>query len=621
MIRAFSIVLPVLNKENEIIRTLESVEASIAFFFAQYDGQDPIAPEVVIVNEGSTDRTLELVTQFAQDKPYYQIINHHKSLGIGPARNTGVKISKGDIIFFCDGDDLYFKEHIYICFQVLNHQPQPGITSTFQLPTDSGTQTFTLPPFPTGVVRTGVYMQDALDPYWKGAIENTIAQNLCIRRDCHEFMEGFPEAPLYKEVGCEDISYDVWIAKFFRVARINYETVEYIRYPGNNFDRQLKKFQTPPEQYVNDTPPEQQTLHAIRHQLEQERLNYLMEKLTRIEKSPEFLAILNCHQLGNDYLVRQNYELAIQLLEQGIALDPKILGGVRNLLAAAYNNQGSILRGQGQLEAAIDLFKKSLDMNPTFPATDLAKVSFNVASAAKLQGDMAQALTYLQKSLALDPQMPEALAELPKLNYASHVQQKGYQFTQDWFSINVPVWEQFLTRFANLPDLRILEIGSWEGRSTCWLIDQLLTDPSARITCIDTFEGGVDNKAACDEAFLKTIENRFDFNIQQTGRGHQVRKMVGKSQTILRSLMLDSYQLAYIDGSHIASDVLEDTVLTWALVKVGGWIVFDDYGFQFADGITENPPKAAIDAFREIFAQKTRLIHQGYQVILEKIAD
>jgi predicted O-methyltransferase YrrM len=172
-----------------------------------------------------------------------------------------------------------------------------------------------------------------------------------------------------------------------------------------------------------------------------------------------------------------------------------------------------------------------------------------------------------------------------------------------------------------MPGLKVLEIGSWEGRSTCWLINHILTHQSARITCIDTFEGGVDNKVAFDQSYLETIEERFDFNIARTNGAEKVLKMVGKSQEILRSLPRNSYHLVYIDGSHIASDVLEDTLLVWGLVRQGSVLVFDDYGFNFGSEIEENPPRVAIDAFLKVFEKKIKVIHQGYQVILERISN
>ena len=77
--------------------------------------------------------------------------------------------------------------------------------------------------------------------------------------------------------------------------------------------------------------------------------------------------------------------------------------------------------------------------------------------------------------------------------------------------------------------------------------------------------------------------------------------------------------MVYIDGSHLASDVLRDAVLAWDLVKVGGLIVFDDYDFIFAESSHQNT-KVGIDAFTDTFCNKISVIHKSYQVLVEKIA-
>lgn len=619
MIKSLSVIVPVLNKEHAILRTLESVEASIQYFHQHHQGT-PIATEIIVVNEGSSDRTPEIIEAFRQQQPHCKVVHHFQRTSAGTARNAGANAASGDLLFFCDGDDLYFKEHVYVCFRMLNHDPVSSSETSFLLKRDQGEQAIHLPDQVIGVVRTGVYMADNILPYWKMAIENSIPQNLCVRRECHEFIEGFPaEKVPYNETGCEDISYQQWLSKFFKILKVNLETVEYIRYPGNNFDRQLQKFQTPPDQYQEEMSPETRDLHILRQKIEQSHALYLLEKLKTVAKSSSFLSLLNWQQLGNDYMNQGDFQGAVPLLEYGLSQDTQN-ATTRNLLAAAYNNLGSAVRTQGNLQQASDYYERSLALNPTFPNADLAKVNFNAALTLREQQRYEQALDYLQKTLQLDPNLQEAIAELPRLKYQAHVAQRKYEFTQDWFSINIPVWQHFLTQYVNMPDLRVLEIGSWEGRSTCWMLDHLLTHPTARITCVDTFAGSVEHESLRQDV-VQTIEQRFDQNVEKTGTPEKVRKMVGSSQAVLRSLIPNSYHLAYIDASHVAADVLEDTLLTWRLVKVGGTIIFDDYGFQFPEGITEAPPKIAVDAFISIFKHKVRLIHQGYQVLIEKTAE
>lgn len=213
--------------------------------------------------------------------------------------------------------------------------------------------------------------------------------------------------------------------------------------------------------------------------------------------------------------------------------------------------------------------------------------------------------------------LSEHVYQIALANYAEGVRSKGYQFTTDWFSFNIPVWEYFFTRFAGAPHVNVLEIGSWEGRATCWLLEHILTDESARITCLDTFEGSPEHVVmGFEDVYIKSVGDRFDFNMLKTGHSQKVTKIVGRSQEAMRWMALNSYNLIYIDGSHAASDVLQDGVLAWGLLKVGGLMVFDDYAWPTPADY--NHPKMGVDAFLTVFGNKLKLLHQGYQVFIEK---
>ena len=77
------------------------------------------------------------------------------------------------------------------------------------------------------------------------------------------------------------------------------------------------------------------------------------------------------------------------------------------------------------------------------------------------------------------------------------------------------------------------------------------------------------------------------------------------------------YDFIYIDGSHVAKDVMTDACMAWPLLKKGGIMVFDDY-------LWGNPrdslhrPKPAIDAFTNLFAEELDIVHMGYQLIIQK---
>lgn len=308
----------------------------------------------------------------------------------------------------------------------------------------------------------------------------------------------------------------------------------------------------------------------------------------------------------------------ICLLRKELINDCQQVSAINNKLALAYNNLAQILFQQGSYTQAYSSFLKVIKIKPNLPKDELAILNFNIGMTLISQGAFEQAISYFQKALELEPSLIKAQYQLIRANYEAGNLLKGYQFTQDWFSRNIIIWQQYLGKLVSLPNLKVLEVGCWEGRSTCWLLEHILTHNSASITCIDTFEGSVEHQHY-NEGYLESIEERFDFNISKTGASEKVKKIVGKSEEVMRSLPLNSYDLVYIDGSHLASDVLRDAVLAWDLVKVGGLIVFDDYDFIFAESPYQNT-KVGIDAFTDTFCNKISIIHKSYQVVVEKIA-
>lgn len=199
------------------------------------------------------------------------------------------------------------------------------------------------------------------------------------------------------------------------------------------------------------------------------------------------------------------------------------------------------------------------------------------------------------------------------------------RFTVDWFSPNIPEWETHLGPLAGKPDLHFVEVGSLEGRSACWLLQNILTHPSCTLDCVDLFEIGEEHFDVVRDfpGSLPSqipIEENFRWNIKALGAESKVRMLKGRSEEILRTLALRTYDGAYIDGSHRAPNVLTDLVLTWGLLKEGGMVILDDYEWLcYADKPLLHP-KIAIDAFIGVFADECEIMHKGYQMILRKLS-
>jgi predicted O-methyltransferase YrrM len=189
-----------------------------------------------------------------------------------------------------------------------------------------------------------------------------------------------------------------------------------------------------------------------------------------------------------------------------------------------------------------------------------------------------------------------------------------YHFTQDWFSGNIPVWESVLAPYKGRPSVQYLEVGLYEGRSAVWMLENVLTHPTSHLTGIDVFQGPL--KDRCLE------------NLRRSGAGGRVTTIVEPSQVVLRRLPLETFDIIYIDGSHATSDVLEDAVLSYRLLKPGGVLIFDDY--RWSGALTRGPethdapsdfPKAAIDRFIQCFRLHLEVVYNsrnGNQLIVRK---
>ncbi|HEV3383834.1 MAG TPA: class I SAM-dependent methyltransferase [Gemmata sp.] len=183
-------------------------------------------------------------------------------------------------------------------------------------------------------------------------------------------------------------------------------------------------------------------------------------------------------------------------------------------------------------------------------------------------------------------------------------------YSTDWFTYNLPVWERILKPLKGNP-VQALEIGVFEGRSTVWLLENIMTNPEASLSWIDTFSGSAEHT---DIDFAK-VEKKFHENTRRFGT--KVKGWVGKSQDVLRSMSSEQFDLVYIDGSHEAPDVLSDAVLAWTLLKPGGLMGFDDYEWHVYPA-PERCPALAIDAFVDVMRGQLTVLDRGYQVWVKK---
>ena len=111
-----SVIIPAYNSSGFIEDALESV------FKQTYRNY-----EVIVVDDGSTDKSAEIIGSFSDKRIIYIYQENH---GVSVARNKGILESKGEYIAFLDSDDLWLPEKLEKQVAILNNNKNTGLVYT-----------------------------------------------------------------------------------------------------------------------------------------------------------------------------------------------------------------------------------------------------------------------------------------------------------------------------------------------------------------------------------------------------------------------------------------------------------------------------------------------------------
>jgi hypothetical protein len=184
----------------------------------------------------------------------------------------------------------------------------------------------------------------------------------------------------------------------------------------------------------------------------------------------------------------------------------------------------------------------------------------------------------------------------------------GADFTTDWTSRAFDDWSEHLGHLRN-KRISILEIGAWEGRGSLFFLNFFR---NSTLTPLDIFTLG--NEGLFDHNVLEQFPDR-------------VTKVKGRSTIELDQFAVEgrAFDLIYLDGSHLRDDVMIDSILAWRLLKVGGYLIWDDYELIKAMPghfpLLDQDPMPAIDAFGAWHNGEMEVVHRDYQLIAKKVSN
>jgi glycosyltransferase involved in cell wall biosynthesis len=111
-----SVIMPCFNAEKSLLRSVSSVQQQ------SYQNW-----ELVVVDDGSTDRSLEILESFAEQEPRIRVCQQANN-GAAAARNLGLKNSIGEYIAFLDADDTWHEEFVSTMSEALMSNSDAGIS-------------------------------------------------------------------------------------------------------------------------------------------------------------------------------------------------------------------------------------------------------------------------------------------------------------------------------------------------------------------------------------------------------------------------------------------------------------------------------------------------------------
>ncbi len=216
----FSVVIPLYNKEKSVKNTIESV---LNQTFQDF--------EVIVVNDGSTDNSLEVVKSFNDER--IRIINQ-KNSGVSSARNRGIKEAKYEWIAFLDADDLWENNHLQVVDEMIKSYPNETVFCTSFVTCKNNMHHQKN----NSIIIVEDYFKEVLNGY-------VICSSVAV---IHQSV--FKNIGHFNEILSRGEDLDMWarIGKYYRIIKSNMVTALYVQ----DSENRLTKYETNINKYITN---------------------------------------------------------------------------------------------------------------------------------------------------------------------------------------------------------------------------------------------------------------------------------------------------------------------------------------------------------------------------------
>lgn len=192
-----SVIIPAYNAEVFIAKTLESVLS-----------QTYQNIEVLVVDDGSSDKTAEIVKSFAQKDSRISLLQQSNA-GVAAARNLAIEKSRGEYIAPIDADDIWYPQNLEKQVESFTSAPFVGLVYSWSVDINEA-----------GLLTGGFYNSTIEGEVYKALVYKYFignASSSLIRRICFEKVGGYNcQMKAENAQGCEDWELHLRIAEYFQ---------------------------------------------------------------------------------------------------------------------------------------------------------------------------------------------------------------------------------------------------------------------------------------------------------------------------------------------------------------------------------------------------------------------
>ncbi|HEV7745010.1 MAG TPA: glycosyltransferase [Pyrinomonadaceae bacterium] len=261
-----SVIIPTFNYGHFIAEAIESVRS-----------QSYRNLEIIVIDDGSTDSTKEVVSSFAEVRYL-----HQANLGIAPARNAGLLASRGEFLVFLDADDRLLPDALTLGVAVLKANPDVAFVSgQWELISKTGTS---LPSPPINCIQSDHYRAFLHSNYI-----GTVGQ-VMFRRSILEAVDGFDSSV----PGCDDFELYLRLARSHSIQCHDKVVLQHRRHGSNTSGKRDMMLRSALRIYQAQAPhvqgkPELETLQQERVELCQKGLDKELKKQKQVRIKSNWL--------------------------------------------------------------------------------------------------------------------------------------------------------------------------------------------------------------------------------------------------------------------------------------------------------------------------------------------